>query len=228
MQVSKEFSAKTEDEAINIALAELGLSRDDVSIEIVERSRSGFLGLGATPAVVRVFYEEKSSEEDIEDKAKEFLSGMLEHMGARANINVSERNGRGIILSLTGDSMGMIIGRRGETLDAIQHLTNYAANRRAEKRVHVTVDVENYRQKREESLARLAEKTAAKVIKDRNSMALEPMNSYERHVIHTALQEYEGVSTGSTGTEPNRRVVINYTGVSEEQSRQSTTSREWS
>ena len=111
---------------------------------------------------------------------------------------------------LSGDGMGAVIGRRGETLDAIQHLVNYSVNRGSEKRAHINVDAENYRAKREESLVRLAEKMAAKAIKYKRSMALEPMNSYERHVIHTALQNFEGVSTASTGTEPNRRVVVSY------------------
>ncbi len=113
-------------------------------------------------------------------------------------------------MEVAGPGMGTIIGRRGETLDAIQHLTNYVVNRGSEKHVHISVDAENYREKREESLVHLAEKMAAKVLKYKRSMALEPMNSYERHVIHTALQDFEGVSTGSTGTEPNRRVVISY------------------
>ena len=225
MEVSKEFTAKNEDDAINSALKELGLTRDEVSIEIVERSRSGFLGIGSSPAVIRVFYQEQDPEDNIAERAKEFLAGLLERMGTEADISQTRRESGGITFSLTGDSMGMIIGRRGETLDAIQHLTNYAANRGAEKRVHVTVDVENYRLKREESLARLAEKTAAKVIKYKKSMALEPMNSYERHVIHTALQDYEGVSTGSTGSEPNRRVVVSYTGPVEVPRRVS--GREW-
>ena len=106
--------------------------------------------------------------------------------------------------------MGAIIGRRGETLDAVQHLTNYAVNRGNDKRTHISVDAENYRSKREDSLVSLAEKMAAKVVKYKRSMALEPMNSYERHVIHTALQNYEGVTTASTGSEPNRRVVVSY------------------
>ena len=106
--------------------------------------------------------------------------------------------------------MGAIIGRRGETLDAIQHLTNYVVNRDSDKHMHISVDAENYRAKREESLTKLAEKMAEKAIKYKRSMALEPMNSYERHVIHTALQNYEGVTTSSTGVEPNRRVVVSY------------------
>jgi spoIIIJ-associated protein len=130
-------------------------------------------------------------------------------------------------VNLSGPGMGAVIGRRGETLDAIQHLTNYAVNRGSDKRCHISVDAESYRAKREESLVHLAEKMAAKVVKYKRSMALEPMNSYERHVIHTALQNYEGVTTSSTGTEPNRRVVVSY----ERPARQEDTrpkSREWS
>lgn len=127
---------------------------------------------------------------------------------------------------MIGDTLGILIGRRGETLDAIQHLTNYAVNRGSDKHMHISVDAESYRAKREESLVRLAEKMAAKAIKYKRSMALEPMNSYERHVIHTALQDYEGVTTSSTGTEPNRRVVVSY----EKPQRTSNkpVSREWS
>ena len=128
-------------------------------------------------------------------------------------------------MNLSGNGMGAIIGRRGETLDAIQHLTNYAVNRGSEKHLHISVDAENYRSKREESLTHLAEKMAEKAIKYKRSMALEPMNSYERHVIHTALQNYEGVTTSSTGVEPNRRVVVSY--VKPEQPNNKPQSREW-
>ena len=131
-------------------------------------------------------------------------------MGVKAEITISDRDNGGLLVELSGPGMGAVIGRRGETLDAIQHLTNYAVNRGSEKRCHISVDAESYRAKREESLVRLAEKMAAKVVKYKRSMALEPMNSYERHVIHTALQNFEGVSTSSTGTEPNRRVVVSY------------------
>ena len=132
----------------------------------------------------------------------------------------------GVNVNLSGSNMGAVIGRRGETLDAIQHLTNYAVNRGSDKHMHISVDAESYRAKREESLVRLAEKMAAKAVKYKRSMALEPMNSYERHVIHTALQDYEGVTTSSTGTEPNRRVVVSY----EKPQRPSNkpVSREWS
>ena len=131
-------------------------------------------------------------------------------MNVQANIEIGPRDNGGVNVNLTGDSMGAIIGRRGETLDAIQHLTNYVVNRGSDKRMHISVDAESYRAKREESLTKLAEKMAEKAIKYKRSMALEPMNSYERHVIHTALQNYEGVTTSSTGVEPNRRVVVSY------------------
>ncbi len=234
-----EKSGRTEDDAINAALKELGLDRDDVSVEIVERAKSGFLGIGASPAVVRVSYEAPDEEPapsaasaPVSAKAAEkaapvaapaaadepaeyaairaFLTGLLDRMGVKADIAIAPRENGGINVDLSGSSMGAIIGRRGETLDAIQHLTNYVVNRGSDTHLHISVDAENYRSKREESLTRLAEKMAEKAIKYKRSMALEPMNSYERHVIHTALQNYEGVTTSSTGVEPNRRVVVSY------------------
>lgn len=243
-----EKSGRTAEDAVAAALEELGLERDDVSVEIIERAKSGFLGIGASPAVIRVSYEapdepeveepkekpqkknkkeekkeaapapEKAAEEPLEiqnnsanpeaARVAEFLSGLFEQMNVQAGMKISDTDENGINVIIYGPAMGSIIGRRGETLDAIQHLANYSINRGGEKHVHVSLDAENYRAKREESLVRLANKMAAKVLKYRRSMALEPMNSYERHVIHTALQEYEGVTTASTGTEPNRRVVI--------------------
>ena len=230
---SLETTGRTEDEAIAAALKELGLERDDVSVTVVERAKSGFLGIGASPAVVRVEYEapdETEAEAEaapvVETKAPEkaamtadngefaeiraFLDGLLKRMGVKADIEITRRDGKSIVVNLSGSNMGAVIGRRGETLDAIQHLTNYVINRGSDKHMHICVDAESYRAKREESLVRLAEKMAAKVIKYKRSMALEPMNSYERHIIHAALQDYEGVSTSSTGTEPNRRVVVSY------------------
>ena len=250
-----EKSGKTEEAAIAAALEELGLDRDDVSVEIVERAKSGFLGIGASPAVIRVQYEAPDEETEQEPAPAEpqapaaepeasvepaapvdepesyariraFVSGLLEHMGIQAQIDITARENGGVNVNLSGSNMGAVIGRRGETLDAIQHLTNYAVNRGSDKHMHISVDAESYRAKREESLVRLAEKMAAKAVKYKRSMALEPMNSYERHVIHTALQDYEGVTTSSTGTEPNRRVVVSY----EKPQRPSNkpVSREWS
>ena len=200
-----EATGKTEDEAIQSALAELGCTRDQVSVEILERAKSGFLGIGATPAKIRVSFEQP---DDIITLTENFLKGLLEKMGSDAVPVLEQKDENTIYVNLAGEKLGMLIGRRGETLDAIQHIANYAMNRVSEKHVHISVDAENYRSKREESLQRLAEKVAAKVLKYRKNMTLEPMNSYERHVIHTALQDYEGVSTFSTGTEPNRRIVV--------------------
>ena len=240
-----EKTGRTEEDAVNAALKELGLDRDDVSVEIVERAKSGFLGIGASPALIRVSYEVEDEKPEVIEPSepaapkacevqdenadfaavRSFISGLLEHMGITAEITISYRENGGINVNLAGNGMGAVIGRRGETLDAIQHLTNYAVNHGSEKHLHISVDAENYRSKREESLTRLAEKMAEKAIKYKRSMALEPMNSYERHVIHTALQNYEGVTTSSTGVEPNRRVVVSY--VKSEQSSNKPQSREW-
>ncbi|MDO5444567.1 MAG: RNA-binding cell elongation regulator Jag/EloR [Eubacteriales bacterium] len=257
-----EKTGRTEDIAIADALQELGLDRDDVSVEILERAKSGFLGFGAAPAKVLIKYEvpdepkapakketpkpapasvpapefkqNKAKKEETSavkadaagttqkkaDEAKqpssvegyadirEFLTGLLSRMGIEAEMTIGKDDKGTITVNLSGENMGAIIGRRGETLDAIQHLTNYVINRGNDKRTHINIDAEEYRSKREESLIRLAEKMAQKALKYKRSMALEPMNSYERHVIHTALQNYEGVTTASTGEEPNRRVVV--------------------
>ena len=201
-----EVSGKTEEEAIAAGLEQLGKTRDEVSVEVVERSKKGVLGIGRTDAVVRLSYEIADTQRD---RVERYLRGLLDCMGIEADIEITERANGGLVANLSGSAMGAVIGRRGETLDAIQHLVNYSVNRGSEK-MHISVDAENYRSKREESLVRLAEKMAAKAVKYKRSMALEPMNSYERHVIHTALQNYEGVSTASTGVEPNRRVVVTY------------------
>ncbi len=199
-------TGKTIEEAIEKAVAELGVSRENVQIEVLERPKSGFLGIGSAPAKVQVSYETSRA-----DKAAAFLEGLLKRMNSNAT-PVIEVGEEGLLdIHLEGDNLGMLIGRRGETLNAIQHITNYVVNHGEEERVRVVVDIENYRQKREESLQKLAEKTAAKVMKYRRNIALEPMNAYERHVIHAALQSYKDVSTFSSGAEPRRCVVISYT-----------------
>lgn len=202
-----EVSGKTEEEAISAGLEQLGMSRDEVSVEVLERAKKGVLGIGHSDAVVRLSYEVADTQRD---KVERYLRGLLACMNIEADIEITEREGGGLCANLSGPAMGAVIGRRGETLDAIQHLVNYSVNRGNDKRMHISVDAENYRSKREDSLVHLAEKMAAKAVKYKRSMALEPMNSYERHVIHTALQNYEGVSTASTGVEPNRRVVVTY------------------
>ena len=305
-------TGKTIDLAIAAALEQLGMDRDSVSVEVLENPRSGFLGIGSTPAKVKVTYEvpdekpeapapalssasrskpkkpaapaqeaqaagrviapaappqpkpapraeqprrerperaerperrERNDRNDrrerperaerperreapaavpaepkvyapaepgsMEEKIELFIKGLLEHMDSDA-VPHAFKSGEGYSVDLVGANLGVLIGRRGETLDAIQHLTNYAVNRGASKRVRINVDAENYRLKREESLQRLAVKVAGKVTRYRRNITLEPMNAYERHVIHAALQDHPDVTTFSTGTEPNRRIVVAY------------------
>ena len=312
-----ETTGRTEEDAISAALFQLGLERDDVSVEVLERAKSGFLGFGSNPAKVRVRYEDDNGtprplrdplEEELFSAVKEtpkreeqpeekqpsvqersapveetilaakpgwqpsrpkaesrsadrserpakrakpvrsqlqdgdeiiigasaapeevtvplspvpdgdekaekivqFLTGLMERLEVQAVPEVYMNGEGGYKVILQGKDLGAIIGRRGETLDAIQQLTSYAVNHGQSKRVRIHVDAEGYRAKREESLRRLAVKVAGKVVRYRKNMTLEPMNAYERHVIHTALQEHPNVTTYSTGVEPNRRTVVAY------------------
>jgi spoIIIJ-associated protein len=200
-----EVTGKTEEEAIAAALAQLELGRDEVSVELLERAKSGFLGIGGSPAKIRVTY---TVEQSRTEKIEAFLKGLLERLHSDAVARVEETPEGSYKVVLEGSHLGALIGRRGETLDAIQQITNYAVNRGEETRVKIHIDAENYRQKREESLKRLAAKVAEKVVKYRKNVVLEPMNAYERHVIHTALQDWEDIATYSTGSEPNRRIVV--------------------
>ena len=148
-------------------------------------------------------------DDDVAAAIVKFQTGLFKHMGVEATPVVT-RDGDTYQVVLEGENMGALIGHRGETLDAIQQLTGYAVNRGRSHRARIHVDAEGYRARREESLNRLARKTAGKVVKYRRNITLEAMNAYERHVIHTALQDYPGVTTFSTGTEPNRRTVVAY------------------
>ena len=226
MLKSIEVSGKNEDDAVQLALEQLGLTRDEVSVEIVERAKTGFLGLKSTPAVVKVLYETKDSRSEM---AETFLSGLFERMEVEAGIEITEESGT-INIVLSGKDPGALIGRRGETLDAIQRLTGYVVNRGSSGRVRVNIDAENYRQRRNETLESLAERVAGKVAKYRRNMTLDPMNAYERHVIHTALQNYENISTYSVGSEPNRRIVVAYGRKNENASNSGSSPqyREWS
>ena len=291
-------SGKTIDLAIEAALAQLGLDRDSVSVQVLQQAKTGFLGFGAQPAKVQVTYEapdevpeapkvalssasrkpkaaapapklaepapvkpepakpveapkaEVKAEEkkpevrperpqqpraprapqppkepreprepkeyapaepgSVEEKIEVFLKGLLEHMDSKAVPHCWKESGNAYQVDLVGDDLGYLIGRRGDTLDAIQHLCNYAVNLEVEGHIRVSVDAESYRQKREESLRRYARKKAQQVLKARRRTTLEPMNAYERHVIHAALQDMENITTHSTGVEPNRCVVIEY------------------
>lgn len=243
-----EVTGKNEDEAIAKGLAQLGLDRDDVSVEILERGKTGFLGIGSVPAKVKLTYEapeeeavevqpavavieepeaapvveeeqpeaETSTQEqdvvedDVAQAIVRFQTGLFAQMGVEATSRITRSEDTYRVV-LEGENMGALIGHRGETLDAIQQLTGYVVNRGRSHRVRIHVDAEGYRARREQALQRLAHKTAAKVVKYRRNMTLEAMNAYERHVIHAALQDVAGVSTYSTGTEPNRRTVVAYT-----------------
>ena len=146
----------------------------------------------------------------VEEKIEQFLKGLLAHMNSDAVPHAWKGEGNNYYVEFTGEDLGYLIGRRGDTLDALQHLCNYTINRGVEGRIRINVDAEEYRRKREDSLSRYARKKAQQVLKNRRRTTLEPMNAYERHVIHSALQEMDNITTHSTGTEPNRRVVIEY------------------
>ena len=271
-------TGKTIDEAIENALTQLGLDRDNVSVQVLAQAKSGFLGIGATPAKVEVTYEapdpapkvalssasrskpkakpvpkeepkaeapkpapkaeapkaapkkEEPRERkpkvektpvapkeyapaapgSVEERIEQFLKGLLEHMGSNAVPHAWKEGENTYMVELTGEDLGYLIGRRGDTLDALQHLANYTVNRGVESHIRINVDAECYRQKREDSLRRYAQKKAQQVLKAHRRTTLEPMNAYERHVIHAALQDTDRITTYSVGTEPNRRVVIEY------------------
>lgn len=295
-------TGKTIDLAVAAALKELNLDRDSVSVEVLENAKSGFLGIGASPAKVKVTYEapdpvpeapltalssasrskpkerpeptstiisrpgkkpepeqetqprrenkpqqrrdrparsERKPEQkperrepkaqavpvvpapaqreyapapegSLEQRVEIFLTGLLQHMGSTAVPHAYMLDEETCRADLVGEDVGMLIGRRGDTLDAIQYLTSYAINHDAAKRVRISVDAGAYRQKREEALRQLARKMAGKAVKYHRNFTLEPMNAYERHVIHAALQDYPEVTTFSTGTEPHRRIVVAY------------------
>lgn len=199
-----EITAPNVEEAIKSAQEKVKKQRDEISVEVIEKGKSGFFGFGSSPAKIKVSYEVKPG-----DAAKDFVENIIKYMGVSANILVTENaEQKNIRVEIEGEKMGAVIGKRGETLNAIQFLTNMAINRGDDDFWRVTVDVENYRSKREESLVQYAQKIAAKALKYRKPMTLEAMNSYERRLIHAALKDFKGISTHSTGVDPNRRIVI--------------------
>jgi len=204
MQRSIEAKGDTIDVAVENALQQLGMHRDDVSVEVLQNPKSGFLGLGREPAIVRVSYQTSPA-----GKAKTFLEGLLIRFGAPAQIHIAENfEENAVNIELVGGDTGTLIGRRGETLDAIQYLTGIVVNRDEADRWRVTIDAEGYRAKRETSLQELAQHTAQKALKYKKPVALEPMNPQERRIVHSCLQDYAGVTTYSIGTEPNRKVIV--------------------
>lgn len=197
------MSARTVEEALKNALKELEVTEDKVEYEVLEEGNKGFLGIGAKPAKVSV-----TVKRDYVNEARTFLKNVLETMDIKAEIVIKEEDDV-INITLSGDKMGVIIGYRGETLDSLQYLTSLVVNKQHDipyKRI--VLDTENYRNKREETLRRLADKTAYKVKKSGRPFKLEPMNPYERRIIHAALQGDSSIHTYSEGEEPYRRIVV--------------------
>ncbi|MHB1126774.1 MAG: RNA-binding cell elongation regulator Jag/EloR [Bacillota bacterium] len=203
MKKEVEKTAKTVDEAIEEALLELGVQRDKVKIEIIEEPSKGLFGLiGTRMARIKVTYEE-----DPVAVANTFLRNILANLHVEAQME-AQKSEDYLHLSLTGEDLGILIGRRGETLDALQYLTNLAVNKELGKRVKIILDIEGYRKRREETLIKLAQRLSEKVKRTGADVVLEPMNPHERRVIHTALQLDQQVSTFSEGEDPYRKVVI--------------------
>lgn len=201
-------TGKTVEEARKKAAAQLGVAEEEMIVTVLEEGKKCFLGIGASDAKISVTYSE-----DGEDTALDFIRKLIDDM-ALEGLTVAKKEGSNgdVLITVDGDNAGVLIGHHGETLEAIQYLANLAANKKVagEKReyVRVTVDVEGYRAKREASLRALARRMSAKVIKNKKSVMLEPMNPYERRIVHSEVQGIAGVSTNSIGSENNRRVVI--------------------
>ena len=242
-----EKRAKNVETAIDLALAEMGVTRDKVEVKVIDEGTKGFLGLGAKEAVVEVTLkqekktaksvsakktavkEENTNEENNKPKPRErkevkplteevaalateiatkFLSEIFEAMAIDVKINVSVENEDTLLVHLDGENIGIVIGKRGDTLDALQYLTSLVVNKKSDSYIKVTLDTENYREKRTEALLALAQRLASKVAYSGRKFTLEPMNPYERRIIHAALQSSEEVTTYSIGQEPYRKVVI--------------------
>ncbi len=230
-KISTEKRAKSIDEAIVLALAELNVARENAEIEIIQEPAKGFLGIGGKDAVVKVTAEvvsetktdapKKSApkakrqkvsggvyvSESPAENAKNFITDVLNAMGLEVTVT-ADFDGEVVRVNLDGDNMGVVIGKRGDTLDSIQYLTSLVVNQRSEDYIKVSIDTENYREKREEALVALAKRLANKVGRTGKKFALEPMNPYERRIIHSSLQDNEDVTTFSVGQEPYRKVVI--------------------
>lgn len=203
---SCEIVAKTADEAIEQALTQLNATIDEVEIEIFEETAKGILGFLKSKEV-HVIVTLKSSETTVEEIANNFIQSVLKTMNITADLDIQMRE-ESLHIDIAGEDMAVLIGRRGQTLDALQYLVSLVVNKHRDTYLRVVIDTENYRQKREESLIKLANKLAFKAKKYRRDVVLEPMNPYERRIIHSALQDHKNISTRSEGEEPNRKVVI--------------------
>ena len=198
------FTGKTEEDALTEAKIALGATTDEIEYEVLEKGTSGFLGIGSKPAVIQA--RKKCS---VEDYAREFLNNVFAAMKLEVEILIKVNDSDRVIeIELKGDDMGILIGKRGQTLDSLQYLTNRVANKMQDGYVRVKLDTEDYRRRRKETLENLAKNIANKVKRTRKTVSLEPMNPYERRIIHSALQSDPAVSTHSEGEEPYRRVVV--------------------
>lgn len=202
-----EFTAKTVDEALTEALIKLETTSDQIEYEVIEKESSGLLGLFSKPAKIRV-----CKKESVEDVVMDFLTKLFENMNIDVEILLDYEEEESVInIELKGADMGLLIGKRGQTLDSIQYLTSLVANKNREKYVKIKLDTENYRERRKETIENLAKNIASKVKKTRKPAYLEPMNPYERRIIHSTLQNDKYVETYSEGEEPYRKVVVNIT-----------------
>lgn len=197
-------TGRTVEDAIHAACEQLGAERDRVEVEVLQLPSKRLLGLlGASDAKVRAYMELT-----VEERAREYLTGILDRMGVEQYILHSQTEGSDIEMDIQGENLGIVIGHRGETLDALQYLTSLAANRGEESFKRIFVDTGDYRKKREKTLCALAKRLALTAVKTKRTTTLEPMNPYERRMIHTAVQQVNGAASWSVGAEPNRRVVI--------------------
>ncbi len=198
--------AKTTEEAVKAAAAELGVSVEEVEVEVLEEAKKGFLGMGAAPAKVKVTYIFKPLE-----AARSFIETLIKDMELDATVTIHEDGAGEALITISGDGAGTLIGHHGDTLDSLQYLVNLAANKKEtdeRKYTRISIDIENYREKREETLKKLARHMAEKAKRTGRNVVLEPMNAYERRIIHSEVQGIEGASTNSVGVEGNRRVII--------------------
>ncbi len=200
----QEFSGKTVDDALTNASVALGTASDELEYEIVERGSTGFLGIGNKDAVIKA----RKKSLNPEDVARDFVQSILDCMQVDADISISRDEEDALCMDLSGEAMGIMIGKRGQTLDALQYLTSLVANKHSEDYVRIKLDTESYRDRRKKTLENLAKNIAFKVKRTKKPVRLEPMNPFERRVIHYALQNDRYVTTYSEGDEPFRRVVV--------------------
>ncbi|MBQ6462765.1 MAG: protein jag [Pseudobutyrivibrio sp.] len=202
----KEFTGKTVADALTNATVSLGVTSDQIKYEVVEEGSSGFLGIGSKDAIIKVVI---SADEDPKQVAEVFLKDVFEAMQLEVNISMDyKEEDKTLSIDLAGPEMGVLIGKRGQTLDSLQYLTNLAVNRSSENYTRVKIDTEDYRRRRKETLENLAKNMASKVKRTKKAVTLEAMNPYERRIIHSALQNDNIVTTHSEGEEPYRYVVI--------------------